>query len=58
MEPVRFGVMGTAKIALEKVISGDAGEPAVPHRGDRLARPWTGRGGGSGAGHFASLWFL
>ena len=43
MEPVRFGVLGTAKIALEKVIPAMQKSQHCRDRGDRLARPGDGR---------------
>ena len=38
MEPVRFGVISTAKIGIDEGDPGDAEVAALPYRGDRLAR--------------------
>ena len=56
MEPVRFAVLGTAKIALEKVIP--AMQASKHCRIAAIASRDLGRrrGGGSGAGHSAGLW--
>ena len=47
MRKVKWGVLGVAKIATEKVIPGDAARRALRHRRHRLARSGAGaRGGG------------
>ena len=39
MEPVRFGIISTANIGIAKVIPAMQQGRALPHRGDRVARP-------------------
>ena len=55
MEPVRFAVLGTAKIALEKVIPA---MQASRHCQIVAIASRDLRGRGRGAGDFEGLWFL